>query len=111
MRPELGKFALPEDHGSYPLKLCVLGGKRLMEDESNYFIRLIEPEGTEDISTALAKIDKPAMRERYFRHCEGAWPEYGEEDFEYTWEYFEELRSFFLRIAGKKKAVIFTASQ
>lgn len=111
VRPELGKFALPEDHGSYPLKLCVLGGKRLMEDESNYFIRLIEPEGTEDISTALAKIDKPAMRERYFRHCEGAWPEYGEEDFEYTWEYFEELRSFFLRIAGKKKAVIFTASQ
>lgn len=111
VRPALGKFALPEDHGSYPLKLCVLGGTRLMDDESRYIIRLIEAGATEDISRALTEIDKPAMRERYFRHCEGAWPEYGEQDFEYTWEYFEELRSFFLKVAGKKKPVIFTASQ
>lgn len=111
VRPELGSYALPEAHGSYPLKLCVLGGKRLMEDESRYFIRLIAADETTDISRALSTIDKPEMRERYFRHCEGAWPEYGEEDFEYTWAYFEELRSFFLRVAGKNKAVIFTVSQ
>ncbi len=111
VRPALGRFALPEVPGSNPLKLCVLGGKRLMDDESKYFIRLIEPAEISDISIALGRMDKPTMYERYFRHCEGAWPEYGEEDFEYTWEYFEELRSFFLRVAAQKRPVVFTASQ
>jgi hypothetical protein len=108
---EHGTYALPEDHGSYPLKLAVLGGRRLQESEYDYFIRLIEPHEVADLVPALKEIDKPALRARYFKHCKGAWPEYGEDDFGYTWEYFEMLRDFFERMSGNGRAVIFTADQ
>ncbi len=109
--PSHGAYALPEDHGSEPLKLCVLGGKRLMESEEQYFIRLIEPEQVIDLVPALQAIDRSTMKALYFKHCKGAWPEYGEEDFEYTWDYFEDVRDFFARMAGNGRAVIFTADQ
>jgi len=109
--PKSGAYALPEDHGTYPLKLCVLGGKRLQTDEHDYFIRLIEPHEVLDIVPAMRVIDKAWIREKYFAHCRGAWPEYGEEDVEYTWEYFQLLRDFFARMAGNGRAIIFTADQ
>ncbi len=109
--PEYGAHALPEDHGSYPLRLCVLGGKKVMDDEENYIIRLIRPDEVIDIAAALEPIDKKEMRDRYFRHCKGAWPEYGEEDCEYAWEYFNEVRDFFRRMAGNGRTIIFTADQ
>lgn len=104
-------FALPENHGTYPLKVCVLGGKKLMEDESNYFMRLIEPNEVIDAARALENIDKAWLSEKYWTHCRGAWPEYGEEDLEYTWAYFEDMRDYFRRMAGNGRAVLFTASQ
>ena len=109
--PEHGTFALPEDHGAYPLKVTVLGGKRMQKSEYDYFIRLIEPHEVTDLVPALQAISRDDLRTRYFEHCKGAWPEYGEEDFEYTWEYFEMLRDFFERMAGNGHAVIFTADQ
>lgn len=109
--PQYGTYALPEDHGDLSLKLCVLGGRKVTDDESVYFIRLIEPEEVTALVPALARIDKPWMREKYFTHCRGAWPEYGEEDFEYTWVHFEEVRDFFKRMNGNGRSVIFTADQ
>lgn len=109
--PEHGTYALPEDHGTYPLKLAVLGGKRLQESEYNYFIRLIEPGEVTDLVPALKAINQENLHARYFKHCKGAWPEYGEEDFEYTWEYFEILRDFFERMAGNGRTVIFAVDQ
>ncbi|MEQ8506238.1 MAG: DUF1877 family protein [Rhodospirillales bacterium] len=84
---------LVED-GAYLLKLAVLGGKRLQESEYSDFIRLVEPDEVIYLVPALKVIDEDNLRARYFKHCKGAWPEYGEEDFEYTWEYFEMLRDF-----------------
>lgn len=104
-------FALPEDHGTYPLKVCVLGGKKLMDDEHNYFMRLIEPDQVIDAANALGKVDKEWLSEKYWVHCRGAWPEYGEEDLKYTWAYFEDMRDYFRRMAGNGRAVLFTASQ
>ena len=109
--PDVGTYALPEDHGSYPLKLCVLGGKRMMDDESNYFIRAIEPAEVADIPAALKPIDQAELRKRYFTYCKDVWPEFGEDDFDYTWEYFQEMRAFFDRVARSGKHVIFTAPQ
>lgn len=111
VEPEYGAYALPEDHGTYPLKLCVLGGKKLHDNEHDYFIRLIEPDEVEDLVPALNAIDETELRTRFYKYCEGTWTEYGEEGFEYVWEYFEMLRDFFARMAGNGRAVIFTASQ
>lgn len=109
--PADGAFALPEDHGTLPLKLCVLGGRKVMDSEYSYFIRLVEPEEVDELVPALEKVDKPWMRDKYFTHCRGAWPEYGEEDFEYTWAYFEDVRDFYKRIRGTGRSVVFTADQ
>ena len=113
--PRLGPYALPENHGSYPLRWCILGGRRLVPDElpdkSNYFMRLIEPSEVIDIAKALPAIDKAWMREKYFHHCKGAWPEYGENDFEYTWEWFQPLRAYFIRMAGNGRSIVFSADQ
>ena len=109
--PKYGSYALPEDYGSYPLKLAVLGGRRLSDEDRRHFIRLIEPKEAADLAEALKPITREWMRERYFRNCEGAWPEYGEQDFEYTWAHFEVLREFFQRIAHTGRAVIFSADQ
>lgn len=98
--PASDAFALPEDHGAYALNLCALDGKRLTDEENRYVIRLIEPDQVAEIAAALKPRDEAAMRKRYFRHCKGAWPEYGEQDIEYRWEYLAELRDVFARMAG-----------
>jgi len=108
--PEEGRYALPEQYGTSPLKLCVLGGRRLMQDESRYFIRLIEAEEVAALVPALAAIDAEELRRRYDRYC-SLLPEYGDEDFAYTWSYFSALRTFFERAAVAGRAVIFTADQ
>lgn len=106
-----GSYDLPENHGAYPLKLCVLGGRKLMADERNYFMRLIEPAIVQDLARALPGIDRDWLHAKYIKHCEGAWPEYGEEDFEYTWNWFQHVRVFFTRVAPTGRSVIFTADQ
>lgn len=65
----------------------------------------------DDIAKALVPIDEAWMNEKYRVHCRGAWPEYGEDDMEYTWEYFQAMRDFFVRMAGNGRAVIFNADQ
>lgn len=102
---------LPEDCGSYPLKLAILGGRKLMDDEHLYFMRLVEPDEVADVADALEAIDEAEFKRRYFRHCEGAWPEYGEDDAQYSWEYFQDVRAFFRRMTGSGRTILFTADQ
>lgn len=97
--------------GSPPLNLCVLGGRKIMDSEERYIIRLLEPLQVVELSVALEPITKDWMRERYFKHCNGAWPEFGEDDFEYTWGWFEHLRAFFARTVSTSRAVIFSVDQ
>ena len=65
-------WALPDAHGSYPLKITVLGGKQLADPESDFFLRMIEAAELPDLVEALNKIDEAEMRDRYFKHCKGA---------------------------------------
>jgi len=109
--PSLGAYALPDDYGTYPLKLCVLGGRRLMNSDENYFIRLIEPEQVIDLVPSLEELNFAEIRDRYHKHCKGAWPEFGNDDLAYTWDYFQALRAFFQRMAGNGRTIIFTADQ
>jgi hypothetical protein len=111
VNPESGAHARVEDYGSEPLRLAVLGGKKIMDDESQYFIRLVRPEQVADIAAAMKALDREQMHERYFRHCKGAWPEYGEEDFGYIWDYFKEIRDFYGRMVGNGRYVVSTADQ
>lgn len=101
---------LESDRGEYPLKLCVLGGEAVVEDSDGYTVRLVKADQVPDLVAALDPIDEKWLAGKYHACCKGAWPEYGEEDLEYTWENFIELREFFRRAAKKGRGVIFTVS-
>lgn len=102
----------PTDCGTYPLRLCIMGGKKLTvgPDWARYMF-LIEPNEVEDIAKALAPIDEAWINEKYRIHCRGCWPEYSEDDMHYTWEHFQGMRDFFNRVAGTGRAVVFDADQ
>jgi hypothetical protein len=97
--------------GSAPLNLCILGGKSLHIEDS-YIIVLKEPSEVQQISKALASISHEWMRKKYFLiDAEDFGPNFGEEDFEYTWAYFEDLQQFYAKAAIEGRSVIFTVDQ
>jgi hypothetical protein len=99
------------DGGSYPLKLCVLGGAHLYS-EDDYLVCMVDPSQVADVARDLGKITKADLREKYFRIDSS---DYGldlsEDDFEYTWANFEGLPAFFAKAADAGRAVLFTADQ
>jgi len=99
LRDEDGSYVSPDVYGEYPLKLCMLGGKQLIKNEEEYFIRLVEPREVVDLVPALNLIDKAEFKHRYFKYCDDVWPEFGEEDCEYSWAYFKEIHNFFMAFA------------
>lgn len=105
------KWALPEDHGDYPLKLAILGGRQVTDKEDFYTIRMVDPDAVPDIAEAMQSISRDELRRLYFHHCKGAWPEYGDEDFEYTFEWFEIVRDFYKRMSGNGRTIVFCVDQ
>ena len=95
----------------YPLNLCILGGKQLYAAD-DYIISLVMPSEVGRVAHALARTTKSDLREHYFNIRPEA---YGlpitEEDFEYTWAYFEDLEPFFAMASAEGRAVIFTVDQ
>jgi hypothetical protein len=92
-----------------PLGCVVLGGESLVEDEDETVV-LIDARSAAAAAKALAKLTEKQFRERYFRLCPGYAPEFGEDDFGYTWSNLKSVRAFFTRAAKAKRAVIFTVS-
>ena len=101
---------LDTEWGTYPLNHVILGGKDLSDDR-NYLIFLVEPDQVRDLTAALQGITEERFAELYWTHCKGAWPEYGEEDLEFNWDYFQAMRDFFARAMPTGRAVVFTADQ
>ena len=97
------------ESGDYPLNHTICGGRQLIEGE-DYTVSLVTPEQVRDVASALQPVDKAWMKERYFALLKpddyGA--EIGEEDFEYTWDWFENVRELYVKAAKLDRAVIFT---
>jgi hypothetical protein len=97
--------------GTYPLNHTVLGGKRLyLEDD--YIISLKSPEQVRDIAKALAPISESNFRSLYnninAQNYDGA---LSEEDFEYTWGWFQGVRDLYAKAAIDGRFILFTADQ
>ncbi|MGC4056433.1 MAG: YfbM family protein [Paludibaculum sp.] len=94
--------------GPYPLKLAVLGGDQLHEGE-DYLVSFVNPEQAGDVARALRRIDRRWLRGRYDSLDADL---YGvpktDEDWEYTWDYFSGLPSFFERAAEAGRYVLFS---
>ena len=111
MHRALAGGKLTRDGGTYPLNHTVLGGKRLYTGD-DYIMILKNPNQVRDIAAALAALTEQDFRRRYEAIDPG---DYGmplsNEDFAYTWEWFQGVRDLYRKAAAEGRHVLFTADQ
>lgn len=99
---------LDPDGGGYPLSHAVLGGRHLHDD---YYVVYVSAAQVRDVADALRDVDRRWLRRRFDAIDD---PQYDgmrdDDDFEYTWDAFVDVRAFYGRAAAAERAVIFTAT-
>jgi Domain of unknown function (DUF1877) len=91
----------------YPLNHCICGGQQLYEGD-DATISFVSAAQVKDVATALAQVSEEWFQERYLAIPEGEYKELSEEDFQYTWKWFERVRGLYEKAAATDRAVIFT---
>jgi hypothetical protein len=96
--------------GEYPLNHCICGGRQLYRGRA-YTVSYVSAPQVKDVALALAGVTRAWMRKRYDRLDPEEYNkvETGDEDFEYTWKNFLDIRRFYKKAAQAGRAVIFTA--
>lgn len=111
MHRALADGQLSWDGGAYPLNHVVLAGESLYT-EPDYIITLKTPEQVRDIAVALPAITRDEFRRRYDAIDGASYDSpLSDEDFEYTWDWFQGVREFYLLAASEGRFVLFTADQ
>jgi hypothetical protein len=99
------------DGGDYPLNHVILGGERLYRQD-DFVMVLKTPGQVRDVAAALCGVTEADFRENYFAIDPDHYGfEVNDEDFGYTWYWFERLRSFWMQAAREERYILFTASQ
>lgn len=109
---------LDTTHGDKVLRACVLGGRQL-SSRNDWVISFVEAPLVAQIAEATADLNEPYFREQYFalhRDPPGLRVrryeiELTQEDYEYTWAYFTEVRDFYRRAAKRGISTIFAVDQ
>ena len=101
---------LEYDNGEYPYGLCILGGQ-LLYSKSDYIISLKNPAQVKDVALALSKINKNLFYQRYVNLAKDYGGDLSDGDFEYSWDWFKGLDSFFAKAAEATRYVVFTVDQ
>lgn len=103
--------ALEYGNGPEPLCHCVLSPHQLHEGD-DYIVGLVAPDKVKEVARALAEVTQASFDERYRTVVPKDYaPEYGDEDREYTWEYFQALRDLYEKAANRDRFMLFTVSQ
>jgi hypothetical protein len=99
---------LDPDGGEYPLSHAVLGGRHLHDDQ---YAVLVSAAEVRDVTEALHRIDRDALRERFDTLADTDYEGAGDDqDFEYTWANYVDVQGFYQRAAAAGRAVVFTAT-
>ena len=111
MHRVLADGQLTWDGGEYPLSHTVLAGESLYS-ESDYIMSLKTPQQVRDIAAALPAITEDEFRRRYFAiEAKSYVFQLSDEDFRYTWDWFQGVRDLYIRAAQEGRFVLFTADQ
>ena len=111
MHRALGDGKLDGETGPYPLSHVVLGGQQLY-DGDDYILALKDPKMVHDIAQALASVTKERLRAGYDAMDAKAYGfEPSDEDFEYTWGWFEDVRTLYYTADRLGRHVLFSADQ
>ncbi|MFJ1755152.1 YfbM family protein [Kitasatospora sp. NPDC088134] len=99
------------DNGGFPLSHVILGGRPLTGGE-DWLVCHVTAEQVRAVAEALAAVDEPWLRRRYFGFD---FPDYdgehGESDLQYTAAFLPDLHAFYRRAAAEGRAVVFTVDQ
>lgn len=97
--------------GRYPLNHVVLGGEILYAGD-DYIMSLKSPAQAKDIASVLRDLSESQFRGLYDAiDVDGYGGNLDEEDFSYTWEWFQHVRALYLRASDEGLYVLFTADQ
>ncbi len=105
--------------GRSALEKFVLGGKQLHAG-SEYIISFLTASEVRAVLEAVAPLEKQWFRDRYFSLKKTNLMTFridlydgplDEEDFEYSWSYFDEARTFFRKVADAGRSLIFSVDQ
>jgi len=111
MHRALADGRLTYDGGRFPLNHVVLAGEVLYTGD-DYIMSLKTPRQVHAISEALGALQEDSFRTLYEqldpRSYDG---EIGEEDFQYTWHWLQEVRRLYATAAAQGRYVLFTADQ
>jgi hypothetical protein len=95
--------------GKYPLNHCICGGRQLYRG-AGCTVSFVSSAEVRDVATALKKVTKSWMQKQYSSIDPEEYEfELGDEDFQYVWSCFLDVRRFFAKAAKAGRAVIFTA--
>src|SRR5262245_39824318 len=82
---------LEDGSGAYPFSHVVLGPRQL-HSGGDYIVSLVEPAEVRDVAAALSNVASEWFAERYRRLVPKNYsPNYGDQDLEYTWSWFENV--------------------
>lgn len=99
------------DNGDFPLNHVILGGEVLCNNE-NYIIVLKTKEQVAIIADAVSKLSKEELSKKYFLldpdKYDGSMTA---DDFDYTWQWFEDSKNFWQKAAEENRSVLFTVDQ
>ncbi len=111
MHRTLADGELTWDGGTYPLNHTVLGGERLYLGD-DYIMILKTPAQVKDIAAALEPLTEQDFRRRYDAIDADSYDsDLSDEDFAYTWEWFQTVRDLYSKAAEEGRYVLFTADQ
>ncbi|MFC5750419.1 DUF1877 family protein [Actinomadura rugatobispora] len=96
------------DRPGADLSLVVLGGRDLYEG-ADYFVAHVTAEEVRALAQVLPSLDRELLHRLFFAmDVDDYYGPHDEQDFDYTWENFEDVRAFFTRAAEAGRAVVFT---
>lgn len=96
------------NNGTFPLNHAILGGEQLY-DENDYIISLKDAEQVALIAAALKNVTARDFRAGYDRISPSDYDgPYGLDDYQSTWDEFEQLVEFYQRAAEAQRSVLFT---
>jgi hypothetical protein len=97
--------------GATPMNWCVLGGRNLHGGD-DYIICLVPPDQARQVAAEIGKLSKDWFRDRYFALDPNEYDgPRDEDDFEYTWSNFQDVRRLYQNAAKAGRAVVFLTDQ
>jgi len=98
-------------NGEYPLNHCIFGPRQLHNGEDN-IVSIVLPAEVRDVAKALNNLTRDQFVERYQTIVPNDYaPEYGDEDLEYSWANFDNIKKLYQSAAAAGQAVVFTVDQ